>query len=125
MKSYEELPGFRDVYLEDSFVLAIDVTEARVRFDLEVVLRTSHANYCVPRPGEQYCFRRGTLEFPRVRRTEWIEKHVAPSIDASGSRDFGNVDEFVETASGVFKIGGDWGVLMLESDTPVLQLTEE
>jgi hypothetical protein len=122
MRSYEVLPGFQDVYLEDSYVLAIDVTDDRATFGLEVVLRESHPQYTAPRTGEQYCYRPGMLVFPRVRRTEWIEKRLVPSTDASGSIDYGNIDELMEMSPGIFRLAGDWGGLVVESDPPLLRL---
>lgn len=41
----------RNVYLEDSWVLAVEVTDRLVVFDVDIVLTASHPNYRGPSPG--------------------------------------------------------------------------
>ena len=53
--------SLRDVYLEDSWVLAIQPSSPSLAFDLDVVLTPSHPNYRGARPGEQHDYRRARL----------------------------------------------------------------
>ena len=48
MKPYTELDGFENVYLEESYVLAIEARPGTVSFELEVVLTPEHPEYAPP-----------------------------------------------------------------------------
>lgn len=121
-RSYEDLPGLRNVYLEDSFVLDVEVGKSDVSFRLEAVLRENHPDYERPKTGEQYCYRLGVLRFPGLREVQWIRRTMRSSTDASGSTDLGNIDELVEESPGHFRISGDWGEMTVDSQSPVLSL---
>lgn len=94
MRPYYELSGFKDLYLEDSFVLDIEVHPGVVTIDLDAVLLESHPRYEVPPPDEQYCYRRAQIRFNHVRRLHWLNSGLKPARDASGDIDYGGVDEF-------------------------------
>lgn len=122
-RSYEHLPGFAEIYLEDSYVLGLEVAKEDVTFRVEVVLREGHPDYQAPKPGEQYCYRLGVLRFAGLKEVQWIRRAMRPSADATGSTDLGNIDELVEESPGHFRIAGDWGELTVDSQPPVLSLT--
>ena len=120
--SYDQLPGFEHVYLEDSYVTGIEEQPDRLRFTLEVVLTVGHPLYRPPAPDEQYCYRPGALEFPALRRVTWTARHLRPFRDASGSVDYGNVDVFT-ARDGVYHLEGDWGSVEVVSGPPRLDLS--
>jgi len=95
--NYSELPGLDRLYLEDSFVLAIDEAPDRLAFDLDAVLTPRHPSYIAPRPGEQHCYRRGELRF-HAPKVNWLARSQARFHDVSGAEDLGNIDVF--TADG-------------------------
>ena len=117
--SYEELKGLEHIYLEDSYVLNIQAYPNVVEFTLEVVLTEEHPLYSPRLPNEQYCYRDATLRFPDVQHLIWDERILRASTDASGSIDYGNIDEFFTTKEG-FHLTGDWGSITIESSPPVL-----
>ncbi|HLW95859.1 MAG TPA: hypothetical protein VKS25_10805, partial [Solirubrobacteraceae bacterium] len=86
---FETIPALRDIYLEDSYVLAIHESEGELRIDLDAVLTENHPQWTPPKPGEPYCFRRIRLIFERPRRVEWIRKDMRPSRDATGEIEYG------------------------------------
>lgn len=123
MSSYTDISGFEDVYLEDSWVLDIAVLPGMVTLEVEAVLLESHPAYEQPRPGEAYCYRRGTIRFNGVAAVTWTgQGDVVPAVDASGEQDFGSVDAF-EVSEGQYVLEGDFGRLEVSSDPPVLELT--
>jgi hypothetical protein len=103
-------------------VLGIHLTGEALAFDLDVVLIDSHPEYTPPRPGDQYCYRRGRLAFPDPRLVALVEaKPVRQATDATRERDFGNIDG-LELEAGRYRITGDWGVLEIESGPAAIAL---
>ena len=68
--------------------------------------------------GEQYSYRR--LTFPNVRRFEWLDRGGPAAVDATGERDWGNIDTFAADAD-TYELTGDWGHVRVESDPPQVQ----
>jgi hypothetical protein len=123
MSGYTSIPGFEDIYLEDSWILGIRAEPGSVFLDLDVVLNESHPAYAPPMPGEQYCYRRGAIRFEHVDSLTWTRQTmVVPAIDASGEPDFGSIDEF-EIGQGQYTIEGDFGRLEITSSRPTIELT--
>ncbi|MEV8565608.1 hypothetical protein AB0436_08525 [Streptomyces sp. NPDC051322] len=121
MLDYPSLDGFENVYLEDSFVLGITASPARLALELDLVLTPGHPAYTTPVPGEQHCYVKATIEFLNVRRLEWTEQGTPPAVDASGSVDYGGVDA-LHWNGAAFHLEGDWGKADVESSLPVIQL---
>jgi hypothetical protein len=106
----------RNVYLEDSWVLAVDAPVAgTVTFELEVVLTPEHPQYHPPTPGEQHCYVRGRLTVSGVTTVE--QSDAPPAVDASGTLDHGNIHAFVQTGQHRWEIEGTWGSVSAESPT--------
>lgn len=121
MTDYQALPGLRDVYLEDSWVLSIACDETALVIDVDFVLMASHPRYQVPLSGEQYCYRRGSIRFEGVTDLSWTGRGAAPAVDASGGADFGSFDEFT-VAGDTYSIAGDFGRIVLTSSPPEVGL---
>jgi len=99
----------------DSWVLGVYESDGVLSFDLEAVLTEQHPHWEPPKPGETYCYRRVALTFPGVRRIEWISRGGPPATDASGERDWGNIDTFRGDGD-TYQLTGDWGHVRFESD---------
>jgi hypothetical protein len=121
--SYSKLPGLENVYLEDSFVLAIGESSDNLTFDLDAVLTPEHPSYAPPRPDEQYCYRRAKLRFSTTK-VNWLARSRTRFRDAAGEEDMGNIDIF--TADGDhYHLEGDWGTVEIESSRlPEFLLTD-
>jgi len=120
MRGYEELPGLEHLYLEDSWVLAVEEAEHELRFVVEAVLTEQHPQWHPPKPDEQYCYRRVALVFARPRSVEWLGRMDGqPAVDASDEVDFGNIDVSRWEGS-VFELEGDWGQVRVEGPRPVI-----
>jgi len=114
MQPYTDLAELAGVFLEESYVLDIEARPGRVKFDLDFVLTPEHPNYTAPAVGEQFCFRRGSLEFEGVRRLIWSDQGAPPARDATGEIDFGNIDSLTFDEVG-FVLEGSWGRMELRA----------
>lgn len=117
---YWNISGLEAIYLEDSYVLGLEVESDAVNFDLDVVLRPGHPLYEPPRSGDKYCMHRGRLVFPRPRGVRLERSNLPPATDASGQLDYGNIDGFEIVADRTYHLFGEWGSLQLSSDLPIL-----
>jgi hypothetical protein len=121
---YDDLPGLRGYYLEDSYVLAIRLSGDELAFDLEIVLLTDHPEYSPPKPGEQHCYRTGRLSFPCPTEVRFDGSSIAlrPTVDMDGSVDLGNIDSLVRIEVGRYDVSGDWGSIKVRSEAPAVEL---
>ena len=116
---YHYLPGFENVYLEDTYVLDIVEEPTRLIFTLDVVLTEGHPLYQVPSIEEQYCYRKALLEFSGIKKIMWISRHLQPFTDATGSVDYGNIDIFYKSDF-TYHLEGDWGSVDIEPSECIL-----
>lgn len=123
MAAYYELPGLEQIYLEDSFVLGVEILPGSVRVRLDVVLREGHASYVAPGVDEQYCFRKGVLRFEDVSEVTRRMPTGPPAVDASGDTDYGGIDRY-EVEDSVHRIMGEIGELTVTCGRYVLHLDE-
>lgn len=124
MKPYHELPGFEDVYLEDSWVLAVCEGSDGLRFHLDMVLTEQHPKWTPPKPDAVYSYTSASLEFLNPRRVEWTRGPGPPATDASGELDWGNIDSFTWDESR-YELEGDWGAVIVEGDSPRLVYADD
>ena len=120
MIPYYDIDVFRDIYLEDSYVLGIRAGQ-QVEIDMEFVLRESHPEFVPPNANHQYCYRRGTISFPNSGRYDLTASNLKPAFDDSGQVDLGNIDVFNKTESG-YSLSGDWGELVVVGPDVSLEL---
>lgn len=114
-----QLPPFRLLKLEESFVLAVREVENEIRFDMELVLGERHPSYRPPRPGQEHCYRKGRMIFRGVTNVRWTNKRIEradDADDAGDAGDLGKIDSFVLDA-GTYKLRGPWGRLELEASS--------
>lgn len=116
--NYWQFSGFENIYLEDSYVLSINA-KTSIQILLETVLTENHSLYTQPLPGEQYCYRRMTVNFPHPQTYYLVLNNISPIADPDGSVDYGNIDEFF-SADGKYYLRGEWGELTIVSDPPIL-----
>ena len=84
MKDYTDFDGFDQVYLEDSWVVAIMATPGRLLFRCEIVLREGHPMHRTKRVEEQYCYGMGVIDFKQVASLHWDDQGRPPSRDPDG-----------------------------------------
>lgn len=117
MSKYYEWDNFKDIYLEDSFVLGIEESENQVSFTVEMVLTEEHPMYSPPHNGEQYCYKKGKIIFQELKAVKWLNRNMQPFTDANNSEDYGNIDSFQSSSEG-YHLSGDWGEVIINSSPP-------
>lgn len=122
-RDYWELTGFEQLYLEDSWITAIQIDTDSVRIDADIVLRENHPSYTSPLPGEKYCYRSGVICFQNVSSVDWRGRGAPAAVDASGERDFGSFDEFHVLNKNQYVLSGDFGKLVVDCSAPVVWFT--
>ena len=120
MSRYYEWDKFKNIYLEDSFVLRIEESEKEISFTVEAVLTEEHPRYSPPREAEQYCYKRARIVFKGLKNIKWLERNSKPFTDADGNEDYGNIDSF-ELSSEGYHLLGDWGDVIICSEAPNLE----
>ena len=110
MQYFEVFSDLAGVYLEDSWVLELAPSDYGLSLRLETVLTPEHPLYEPPKPGQQHCYRLGWLSLRAEDPMDIRLSGNPPATDATGERDFGNVDSFVfNPAENRWELEGDWG----------------
>lgn len=125
--SYDTIPGFDNLLLEDSFVVTIRASPARFELRVQLVLLPHHPAYHRPLAGQQHCYVFGTITFSRVTALTWTGQGGRPAQDATGDLDWGGVDDLQATTDG-WRLEGEWGVVTIatnDAPTVVLDNAEE
>ena len=104
------LTPLSNIYLEDSYVLNIIENSDLISFEMEFVLTEKHELYQAPKPYEQYCYRRGAINFIECENTVLVLSGQPPSKDVTGETDLGNIDVFIDF-EGKYFVEGNWGRL--------------
>lgn len=119
---YGDFVGLENVYLEDSYVLDIQIRVSSVLFVILAVLTEEHPEFSPPPPEQQYCYRRAELSFSDAKRIECVLESITAATDVTETVDYGNIDEFY-LADGQYHLSGDWGRLAIRSTAPLLQVS--
>jgi hypothetical protein len=124
MRDWTAISSFHRLDLASSFIMSWTADGGELLFEVDFVLAEGHRDYREPPQGEWACFRRGTLKFPNARSIAGLRPmaEVRPAVDATSEIDYGHFDSFVEVRSGQFEVSGDFGVLQLESDQPIVAI---
>jgi hypothetical protein len=115
--NYWQLPGFENIYLEDSYVLSIINAKISIQILLEAVLTENHPLYTPALSGEQYCYRQMTVNFPHPQTYDLVLNNIKAIADPDSSVDYGNIDDFF-MADDKYYLRGEWGELTIVSDPP-------
>ncbi|WP_294043196.1 hypothetical protein [Thiolapillus sp.] len=119
MSKYYDWDSFKNIYLEDSFVLGIEESDNQMSFIVEMVLTENHPMYSSRHKDEQYCYKKGKIIFQDVKSVKWLNKNTRPFTDADDSEDYGNID-FFQLSSDGYHLSGDWGEVIIKSSPPEL-----
>ena len=115
---WTEKSEFRGIDLHDSWVLSWSLIKNRLTFEIEASIWPDSPFYEPPLPDEYTCYKRAQLEFDGFQAVHGLKPmdQVNPGFDASGSRDFGNIDELEDTENG-YRICGDFGSVHIVGGT--------
>lgn len=120
---WRQLREFADVDLERSFVLSWAWEAGTMLIDVDVLLLPEHPFYEPPRPAEKLCIRPALIEFPFCVAV--APAGAVPSDDLAASvasLGGGAIAGFKLIADGNYEISGDFGMVCIEAERPLLRL---
>lgn len=115
--NWTELPLFKGINLNDSFVLGWTLAKDKLVFVLEASIWPESRYYLPPNHGEYTCYRKATIEFIDTISIMGLQPMESTpfSVDPDGSKDYGNIDSL--TISNVaFNICGDFGEVKIQRE---------
>jgi hypothetical protein len=120
---WRKLREFAGVDLTRSFVLSWHVEARTLMIDVDLFLEPSHPFYEKPRPAEKVCIRPAIIEFPHCEsirpESDEAKGSLSDIADALGP---GAIDGLRRFSEGPFEIRGDFGMVRIDSERPLLRL---
>jgi hypothetical protein len=120
---WRKLREFADVDLTRSFVLSWHFEAATLIVDVDLLLLPDHPFYEKPRPAEKVCIRPALIEFPFC---EAFDPDGMPNngdiVAAVTEAGHGAITGLQRLADGRYEISGDFGVVRIEAERPLLRL---
>lgn len=114
---------FVAVDLTQSFVLSWVIESGALLVDVDLYLTPAHPFYERPRPAEKICIRAAVIEFPfcvGLQADGGIEN--ADMVDVAARLGHGAIDGLRQLAKGHFEISGEFGVVIVDAERPILRL---
>lgn len=117
----EYLPDFQGVYLEDSYLIGVAAEGCDIRLKLLFALMVDHPAYVQPEPGEQHCYREGSILIQRPTDIKMLPGSPTVLKDPDGSLDFGNI-ELYRKGPGRFHVVTEWFETTLATEQVTVEL---
>jgi hypothetical protein len=117
------LPEFEGAYLEDSYFLGLVAEGGNLRLKLLFALTADHADYVLPNPGEQHCYRHGSIVIEKASIIEWQPGKPTITRDLDGSFDLGSI-ELYRNGPGRFRFVTEWFDATLKAEQLRLELSD-
>ena len=119
---WRKLREFAAVDLTESFVLSWEFVSETLMVDVDLQLAPQHPFYEKPRPAQKVCIRPAVMEFP------YCESIMADKIAGSTSPatvtselGLGAIEGFRRLADGRNEIRGEFGVVIIDAERPLLR----
>lgn len=120
---WRELREFAAVELTQSFVLSWEVVSEALMVDVDLQLAPQHPFYEKPRPAQRVCIRPAVIEFPYCERVQADQVAGTTSPVTVASRlGLGAIEGFRRLADGRNEIRGEFGVVIIDAERPLLRL---
>jgi len=120
---WRRLREFADVDLTRSFVLSWHYDKGALIVDVDLLLQPDHPFYERPRPAEKVCIRPALIEFPFCAAVECPGVADARDPRATVARlGAGRIDDLQSCGDGRFEIRGEFGLVSIEAERPLLRL---
>lgn len=118
---WRKLREFADVDLAQSFVLSWHYEAGAMLIDIDLVLLPDHPFYEKPRPAEKGCIRPALIEFPfcEAVKAGSDEDDISATVAGLG---IGAISGLRLLADGHYEIRGEFGVVEIEAERPLLRL---
>jgi hypothetical protein len=118
---WRKLREFADVDLTSSFVLSWHYEAGAVLIDIDLLLLPDHPFYEKPRPAEKVCIRPALIEFPYCQSVK-AGSDEGDTSAVVGGLGIGAVGGLRLLADGHYEISGEFGVVEIEAERPLLRL---
>ena len=120
---WRKLREFAAVDLCRSFVLSWEVESDTLTIDIDLFLTPEHPFFEKPRPAEKACIRPAVIQFPICERIEAndIPAEMEPAA-ATSMLDHGAIGGFRRLADGRYEISGEFGVVLIDAERPIMRL---
>ncbi len=126
MQSIVDWREFRDFAATDlsrSFVLSWALESETLMIDIDLYLTPEHPFYEKPRPSEKACIRPAVIEFPFCDRIESDDMPANTHPETLASKlGHGGIKGLSRLADGRYEIRGEFGVVVLDAERPILRL---
>lgn len=120
---WRKLREFADVDLTKSFILSWHVESATLMIDVDLFLEPDHPFYEKPRPAEKVCIRPAIIEFPYCDSISPDRGDVDGSLgDIAAALEIGAIEGLRRFNDGPFEIRGDFGMVRIDAERPILRL---
>ena len=118
------IPGFSEIDLQDTFVLAWHASQDEVVFHVLANLNQSHPLATLPGDGDWACYRPGIIAFQSVTSVVGLQPQgsVISTRDADGSLDYGTIGSLSVGPHGEFRICGEFGDVTIHAGSVRLVL---
>ncbi len=122
---WRQLREFTGVDLDRSYLLSWRVDGDTLRIDVDLCLAPEHPFYERPRPAEQVCLRPAVIEFPYCASVAiGGERGCRPTGAALASLGVGAISGLRRFDEGPFEISGDFGIVRIDAERPILRLRD-
>jgi hypothetical protein len=120
---WREMREFAGADLTRSFVLFWELESKTLAIDIDLFLMPEHPFYEKPRPSEQACIRPAVIEFPFCERieSEEIPADTDPATMVT-KLDHGAIEDLRRLVDGRYELKGEFGVVLLNAERPILRL---
>lgn len=120
---WRRLREFTDVDLTKSFVLSWHYEAGTLFIDIDLLLLPDHPFYETPRPAEKVCIRPAIVEFPFCEGVSAAgSRQSEDNADAVDQLGNGAITGLQLLSDGCYEMSGDFGVVRIEAERPLLKL---
>ena len=120
---WRHLREFAGADLTRSFLLSCAVESGVLHVDVDLLLEPEHPFYEQPRPAQKVCIRPAVIEFPYCDSliVDGRRADAGPAAAACQVR-HGAIAGLRRLADGRYELSGDFGVLLIDAERPLLRL---
>ena len=120
---WKKLRELADVDLSRSFILSWHFESGTLLIDIDLLLLPDHPFYEKPRPAEKVCIRPALIEFPLCEVLELEGGRVDGGFAAAVAElGLGAIAGLCLLGDGYYELSGDFGIVRLEAERPLLRL---
>ena len=123
--NWKEMEIFKGIDLNDTFVLSWNSAGNELNFALEASIWPESEFYEKPKKEEYTCYKPARLRFKNIKNIHGLLSmdEAVPSTDASGEKDYGNIESLVKTDDG-FSLEGDFGSVTISCGEMSFEIKE-